>query len=174
MTAITRPYAWTSGAKHTGTRDSQDHSAILLAQDPPCAVATRSTNQSINNNAATDVSFTTEHVDNDTLFAATSTTITIVHDGYYMILAGVAWATTSSAGARAASIAINGTNQDDMTSEMTALTASPLPFPRHTVGGVISLVTSDTVKLNVYQNSGGALNLTKARLAVVRISGPGS
>lgn len=168
MTAITRPFQWLGGSMHTGTRDDQDHDAILLAQDPPGCIARRAATQSISNTTFTDISYDTETADNDSMFAATSTTITIQHDGYQIILVGNKWA-SSATGTRAHGASINGTVQDEIACQFPGISGNP----RYTFGGVIPLVTSDTVKINVWQDSGGALNY-QGRLAVFRLSGPGS
>lgn len=170
MTAITRPFQWLGGSLHTGSRDDQDHDAILLAQDPPGCLITRAAAQSINNTAFTQITFDTELSDNDGMFAASSTTVTIQHDGYYLVVYGVDWG-NSATGTRVANVLQNGT----------AVPAGGLELPTPATGNcvftgstVITAVTSDTVKLEVWQNSGGALNVDKARLAVVRLFGPGS
>lgn len=168
MTAITRPYNWSALDDITAARQSQDYSAILLAQDPPCCIVRRAAVQSINNTTFTDVSFDTSVASNDGMFTAPSTTVTIQHDGYYMILVGVKWA-SSATGTRAHGVSINGTVQDDIACQLPGIAGNP----RYSFGGTIPLVTTDTVKLNVWQDSTAALNV-QARMSVVRVSGPGS
>jgi hypothetical protein len=170
MTAITRPYNWSALDDITAARMSQDYSAGLLGQDPPCAIVRRVATQSITNNTFSDVSFDTEVVDNDTLvdLVGQPTRVTIAHDGYYSIQFGVKWASNAT-GVRVQAVSINATVQDDMAFEIPAFTGNP----RHSGAGGASLVTGDIVRLNVFQNSGAGLNV-QARLMVVRASGPGS
>jgi hypothetical protein len=170
MTAITRPFAWTGGAIHTGTRDDQDHDAILLAQDPPGCIARRTTTQSINNTTFTSISFNIETVDNDSMFAATSTDITIQHDGYYLAVYGIDWA-TSTVGTRVINILQNAVAIPEGSKE---LPAGGTGNHRDTGSVVFTAVSTDVIRMEVWQNSGGALNVDTARLAVVRLFGPGS
>ncbi len=170
MTAIIRPFAWAGASLHTGTRDDQDHDAILLAQDPPGCIVRRAAVQSISNSTFTDISFDTETADNDTMFAATSTTVTIQHDGWYLIAVGSVWANNTTSH-RATAVTLNGTTINEIAAE------GPVPSAssnfRHSAAGGLVLVTTDVIRVNVWQGSGGALNCN-TRLTVVRVSGPGS
>jgi len=170
MTAITRPFQWAAGLIHTDARDDQDHDAILLAQDPPMAIVRRVATQSINNNSFTDVSFDTEDVDNDGLvnLGTFPTRVTLAHDGYYVVMFGVTWGSNGT-GVRAQAATLNATEISGTGFEIPAFTGNP----RHGGGNGFIGVTGDIVRLNVFQNSGGALTIT-ARMTVFRISGPGS
>jgi hypothetical protein len=170
MTAITRPFAWAGGSAFTGSRGDQDHDAILLAQDPPGCIARRTTTQSINNTTFTAISFNSEVVDNDSMFAATSTDITIQHDGYYLAIYGIDWATNTT-GTRVINILQNAVAIPEGSKE---LPAGGTGNHRDTGCVAFTAVTSDVIRMEVWQNSGGALNVDTARLAVVRLFGPGS
>lgn len=169
MVVSALPTNWNPNHAPTATELKQVLDAIRLAQDPPGCIVRRVAAQSISNNTFTDISFDTEVADNDNMFAATSTTVTIQHDGYILNLAGMKWG-ASGTGLRAQAISINGTVVDDMAFELGADAGSN---NRYGCGGGVPLVTSDTVKLNGFQASGGALN-AQARLLVVRLFGPGS
>lgn len=170
MAAITRPYAWASGSIHTGTRDDQDHDAILLAQDPPGCLVRRTTTQSINNTTFTSITFNSEVTDNDGMFSASSTDVTIQHDGYYVAVYGIDWATNTT-GSRVIDILQNAVAIPEGSKE---LPAGGTGNHKDTGAVVFTATTSDVIRMQVWQNSGGALNVDTARLAVVRLFGPGS
>lgn len=171
MTAITRPFLWLAGLYLTDNRLDQDHDAILLAQDPPGANAGRiSTAQSITNNTFTDITNDTEFFDNDGLYpgGGVAARITIAHDGDYLCGCGATWA-SSGVGSRVAGISINGTVINEIASELAAVAGNY----RHGAVGTLVCVTNDIIRTNVWQNSGGALNVN-TRFFAVRITGPGS
>jgi hypothetical protein len=94
--------------------------------------------------------------------------VTITHDGYYQISAGVKF-DSGATGVRVAAISLNGTVQDNIADERPGIAGNQ----RFTISGGLSLVTGDIIRLNVFQNQGTSLNVL-ARLTVVRVSGPGS
>jgi hypothetical protein len=168
MTAITRPWQWLGGQFVLDNRADQDHDAILLAQDPPAALVGRvSTAQSLANATFTDINQDTEFADNDGMYSGLSS-VTIAHDGYYFVASGVTFA-TSATGVRVNGISLNAAVINEIADERPGLAGNP----RFTVAGGLVLVTSDVIRTNVFQSSGGALNCNN-RLTVVRITGPGS
>jgi len=121
------------------------------------AQVTRTAAQSIGNAAWTAISFDTEDVDTDLMYAAgTPTRITIVHPGLYIITGTVAWAnnTTNSRGAR---LYLNGaTIIAGMTNGTAAVAAGD--HDAQTVTAIRYLNAGDYITLHAYQNTGGALN----------------
>lgn len=170
MTAITRPWQWLTNHEITAARTDQDHDAILLAQDPPGAIVRRAAVLSLTNAIFTDVTFDTQDADNDALWpgGGVNQRVTIVHDGYYLVSAGVKFASNAT-GVRVAAVSLNAAVLDDIADERPALAGNP----RFTISGGLVLVTNDIIRLNVFQNSGGNLNV-QCRLTVVRAFGPGS
>lgn len=171
MTAITRPWQWQAGQYMLDTRADQDHDAILLAQDPPGCVARRSTSQSINNITFTDISFNTEVADPYGMFAATSAAINVLYDGYYQVQCGIEWASTSRANLRHQKVTLNTVEIDG------AMWEAPCPASGRVIfnfGNVVSCVTGDVLRVNVWQDSGGPLNVLNVRFGAVRLFGPGS
>jgi hypothetical protein len=170
MTAETRPYNWSALDDITAARLQQTYAAVLLAQDPPGCIVRRTTTQSITNTTFTSISFNSEIADNDSMFAATSTDITIQHDGYYLAVYGIDWATNTT-----------GTRVINILQNAVAIPAGNKELPAGGTGNhkdtgavVFTAVTTDVIRMEVWQDSGGALNVDTARLSVVRLFGPGS
>lgn len=135
---------------------------------PPCAIARRVAVFACPTNAFTDIPFDTEDTDNANMInlGADATKITITQSDIYQISWGVKWA-SNAASVRAHAISINGAADDTMAFEIPAFTGNP----RHSGSGLVKLVAGDIVRLNVWQNTGGNLNI-QARLGVVRVSSP--
>lgn len=125
----------------------------------------RTTNQSINNNSTTAISFATQTTDTDAYQTGGGpwTTFTIpaglggIYSGYLAVYSGDA-----TAARKLADILINSD------------TANPLRGTHYGESGVVvplpgrALVATDTISAQIYQNSGGAVNYT-ARLEFWRI-----
>ena len=116
---------------------------------------TRAANQSITNNTVTDVSWDTEAYDSDTHLAHHATT-------------GITW-TCKIAGVYSCDVTVNGL--DNATRAFCQLIYNGATFRRQNgVPGDATnqqlgfackpLAVNDTIKIQVYQNSGGAKNLT--------------
>lgn len=141
---------------------------LRVASRAPMCLASRSTTQSIANNGSTEyLSFDTEVVDTDSMFAATSTTITIQTAGIYLV-AGSATIALNATGIRALYLEINGA----VVSEFDASGSGSVNFTPGTLSVVKSLAASDTVKLRAYQNSGGALNASAGAWLSAVYQGP--
>jgi hypothetical protein len=167
MATITRPWQWAAGQIHTDVRDDQDHDALLIAQDQPCCLVGRvSTAQSIATSTFTDINHDNEFADTDGMYSGLAP-ITIAFDGYYWVAAGATWA-SAAGGLRVNAVSLNAGVVGEIATEIDATTVAG--SYRHSANGGLSLVTSDVIRQNVWQSSGGALNVN-ARLSVVRVSG---
>lgn len=137
----------------------------------PFVNVTRSTTQSIPNNTTTDVSFTVETSDRSSLVAVTLTSVTVP-----AALAGVCLITTyaqfeaNATGFRVLGIQIDGATYADHRRE--AMTTAAQPHCMH-VCMTRLLTAGQVIKAQVFQNSGGALNIgtsTPPQLTISRIS----
>lgn len=124
-----------------------------LTHRRPMARATRSTAQSIANGSSTEyITFDTEDFDTDGMFAPSSTTITVVTSGLYIIAAYNLFVANAN-GIRSLLVERNGSTiyDDDAPGNASSGTTQ-------TAFTVMSLSAGDTMRLRMYQNSGGALN----------------
>lgn len=130
------------------------------------AIATRpsGSTQSIPHNTVTAVTFTTETLDNATMFAATSSNITVPVAGAYSVIGGGTFA-PSVTGDRLALVNVGGTAQGGTQYK------SPTGSGIVNAAAMLLCAASDVVTLSVLQTSGGALNIEDCRLGVVRVSG---
>lgn len=136
----------------------------LWGKVPPVASVRRNATQSINDSAWTAISFDTETYDTDSMFAPTSTTITIVTGGIYLCCAQVFFAAhdTGYRGIRLTGFADGAIVQvPSIVGGAQTGIATVLCDP---------MTPSNTVTVEVWQNSGGALNITSANVSVVRLA----
>jgi len=129
-------------------------------------VLRRAATQSISNTTDTAISFDTEDTDTDGFIAVTADTITVptALDGIYAITATVAWAASPGANSNMR-ILISGTTGDYRTS----VSDSSVGYQNQSVSAITALAATNTIKLQVYQSSGGAINVT-ARIEVWRLA----
>lgn len=123
----------------------------------------RATALSINNATDTFVSFTLEDVDTDGMFTATSDTITIQSDGVYHVAASVYFAANNT-GQRILNIYKNPSSVSDFASVIAGQWADATQTLGTTLAAsaIASFTASQTIKIGVYQTSGGALNVGDA------------
>ena len=126
---------------------------------PPMVKASRLTTQSINNNTDTFVTWTTQDIDTDDMFAPTSDTITINTTGVYLCQAQVVFAQNGT-GNRFVHIVKN----DDATPSYLLNIATGF-LPGNATNSLVvgcstiaALTATDTLKVIAFQSSGGALN----------------
>jgi len=125
------------------------------------SIVSRAAVQSINNNSSTAITFDTETKDTDSFFAlGAANKFTIPYDGYYLVTGWISFANNAT-GYRTANLQDSGSN---LLGEIkaNAVNGDVTSLP---ICAQIFMLTSDTVKLFVYQNSGGALNVT-AQLSI--------
>ena len=127
---------------------------------PPMCRVRRATTQSITNSTDTFVTFPIEDIDTDGMFTATSDTITIQTEGVYQVSASILFAANNT-GARIINIYKNPTSVSDfaavLTSEWTNATQTYSTVM--SASGISSFTAGQTVKIGVFQTSGGALNI---------------
>lgn len=117
---------------------------------------TLTSNQSIANNTVTAVNFTTEGFDNAGLHDTATNTerITIRRTGRYMIGGSARW-TSNASGSRFCAINLNG---GAGTADLVRDRKLPSTESEVSLTTLVSLTAGDFIQLNVYQDSGGALN----------------
>lgn len=145
--------------------DSTAWLPLALAQPPRCIVA-RTTNQSISNNTVTAISWDSEVLDPDGLIAVTATTVTIARAGVYLLTAGATF-TNNGTGDRLLLLNVGGS---ELVGGGNSAPASVTNTTRMNAAQCIVANASDAITVSVLQTSGGALNLTGARLSVIRLS----
>lgn len=127
---------------------------------PRCA-ATRGSTQSIANNTANVlVSWTTETYDVGAMFAATSTTLATIptgKGGIYLITTSIEFAANAT-GYRGVQINTAGTTRV----RQTVASVGAGPATRVSLATVWNLAAGDTVTVGLFQDSGGALNITNS------------
>lgn len=129
----------------------------------------RTTTQSIPDSSATAVSFTTETFDQGGWVAVTSTTVTVpagaIPAGYTTVAldirVGVNFATNAT-GYRKATVNQNGSPVLAPTKAAVSGTATNV-----NESTIVTAVSGDTFDVELFQNSGGALNIISAYLIVV-------
>lgn len=136
----------------------RDNTSFLFS--PPMVKASRLTTQSIANVTDTFATWTTQDIDTDNMFAPTSDTITINTTGVYLCQAQVVFASNGT-GNRFVHIVKN----DDATPSFTLNIATGF-LPGNATNNLIvscstiaALTATDTLKVIVFQGSGGALNI---------------
>lgn len=115
--------------------------------------------QSVNNATLTTVTNWTENFDQANNFNATTGVFTAALAGFYRVSAKAFW--TSNAwpanGVSAAVIRKNGTAVKNAT--FTVVAATTTNIPTGTVTGLFQLAVNDTIDVQVFQNTGGAVTL---------------
>jgi hypothetical protein len=117
----------------------------------------RNTTQSIPNNAYTDVVWNGERTDTDGVHAASSTDVVITQDGLYTISPSATFVNNAT-GVRAIQLLQNGTVLRNVGVPATSGFGTTVQTPTL----YVQCVVVDVLKVQVYQNSGGALNLAAA------------
>lgn len=156
--AWTAPRTWVAGETVTaaiGNTHWRDNLVMAAGATKPAASVSRAAAQSIPNNTSTAISFDTEVYDTDTMFAGSSTNVTIKTAGLWVITAGCGLNAAASS-RRLLQILVNGTA---VKSDEGAATAAAI---RMGVSHQMRLVVNDVITLAVYQNSGGAVNTLTA------------
>lgn len=164
--AIPTVHTWVSlEVPSSSTLQGQISDPITFALNPPGCIVTRPAVQSMATGVGTLISWTTEVFDNRSMFAATSDTITITETGVYSVKAWGQWATNAT-GIRVLELMHNGTVIVSDSANATGSTAAH----RASTSADLVCAVGDTVKINTFQNSGTALDLT-GRCSVIRATG---
>ena len=116
-------------------------------------------NISINANTTTALTFNQERFDTDTIHDTGSNTnrLTATTAGVYSIWGQANWAAHAT-GYRGVQLTLNGTTA--IADTLINASAVPNNTPHQFVSTIYELSATDYIELDVYQNSGGALNVT--------------
>lgn len=124
----------------------------------------RTTNQSVPSGAFTTVTFPNIEADNMSNFVSGGSTITVTRTGMYNVQIGLIFANVAGGVDRSIIVGRNGV-------EVPASGQNEVPnasaSPRLSATSGIVCNAGDTVSMSCYQDSGGAINVTSARLSVV-------
>lgn len=130
-----------------------------LSDTHPRARIFRNSNQSIPNNTATSISFTTERKDVGDMFDSGSPTLLTIPDpGDFMVGGHIRWA-SAAGGFREVRIVVNSVTIE--ASERTPPVSGDITI-QSVVTYVPNLQTNDTLELIVIQTSGGAVNVERS------------
>lgn len=125
-------------------------SELAALADPPACIVTRSTAQTgIVSSSPTALTFDTEVKDNDTMFTASSSTITIKTAGSYSV-DGYGAIESNATGYRRLLLYVNGS--PTIIDERMAVTGDATHM---TISTVYKFSANDTVQLYIEQSSGG-------------------
>lgn len=124
----------------------------------------RTTNQSIPNTTFTDISFPNIEADNMSNFVSGGTTITVTRTGMYNVQIGLIFANVAGGVDRSQIVMRNGI-EVPASGQNEVPNAAASPRLSATTGIVCN--AGDTITTRCYQDSGGAINVTAARLSVV-------
>lgn len=128
------------------------------------ARAARGSNQSIANNTSTNLTFTTEDQDTAAMFTPGGSVVTITFGGTYIIVGYVVFEANAT-GRRIAQLSLNGGTTP--AARLPAITtADPTVLTMVTVR---QMAATETAAILVYQDSGGALNVSEAFLTVHKL-----
>lgn len=121
-------------------------------------IADTPTAQSVANNTTTDVTNWAERLDTGNNFTPTTGVFTAPRAGQYMVTASIQFASATFAAGQEVTVIVakNGTQHRTARFVMAAGVASIFNSP--VVSAVIDLAVNDTVTIQAYQNSGGAVN----------------
>lgn len=126
----------------------------------------RITNQSISNTIGTSISFDIEERDELYMFdIGNPTKLTVKHSGWFNISGHLKCADVSG-GKRVADIRINGNNYI-ISNSVEATIGLPGPDIQNAISYFLN--AGDYIELILWQNQGGAVNVTAAQLSVVEI-----
>ena len=150
----------------------RDQAAITIQGVNPrhgCEVR-RVAAQSIPNVAATLISWDTETVDTDGFIVVPDTLITIPAGfaGLYLVTAAANYAANVAGANRDLDLILNGVTI--VAGRHHAPTAVAGNQTRTQIGFVLPLNVGDTLSVQVFQNSGGALNLNSAMIGCYRVA----
>lgn len=134
-----------------------------------CAIYTRATNQSALDSTDTEVIFTAEQIDDGTGSSFSTSTVTFGLTGLWLVSGSVLWAANATGMRRSLLIVANAVTTPAL--PLANVVASPGAGATAVAETGVHLVKatggSTTLQLQVRQDSGGALNVTAAKLQLV-------
>lgn len=126
----------------------------------------RSTNQSISDSTVEVISWSSETRDDDGFWAGGAPTkFTIGTTGWHLVTCHLRWDSNSS-GKRVLDLRINGS---DFRGAVSCAPTAADPAPDQGTELAYYFTASDYLEAAVFQNSGGALNITAGRMQIVRL-----
>lgn len=149
----------TTGHKHTGAAGDGPkltHGSLIV----PAARVYHNVAQSIPTAVGTLLAFNSERFDTDAIHDVTTNNsrLTCKTAGKYLIFANVEFAANAT-GVRYINIALNGAT---VIGSQTSLSSDVTIPARINASVIYDLAVNDYIEVNVYQDSGGALNVTSA------------
>lgn len=158
--AYVAPQTYVAGNVLTAAQLNQDlRDNVAFLASPPRAAANRITTQSITNNAWNLVTFTVEDTDSDGMFSTGSgDRFTCVTPGRYFVTFTAGFATNTT-GLRGYAISKGTTVATGFFAEQ-LLSVATSGGHWASISGEVVLAAGETVSCQVFQNSGGALDLT--------------
>lgn len=153
------PRTWTAGEIPTAAQLNQDiRDNVSFLANPPRAQVRRTSTQSISNASWNLVTFTVEDVDTDLMFSTgTGDRFTAVTAGRYEVIFSAAFATNAT-GVRGWAVAKGTTGSAGFVASKLINTLASFETAENVVGEVV-LAVGETCSVQVFQNSGGSLNL---------------
>lgn len=139
---------------------------LLAVTTPPMVVVRRLITQSINTATVTSVSYNTQLYDPQAMIVVPGTTVTLDRAGFWALQGGVQFAVNAT-GQRIMMLYHNGAEIDGGAQ---SVPGNATDLVRCNASTTIQAAAADTVTLEVYQTSGGALNIDEARLVVRYVS----
>jgi len=157
---------FTSGAVLTAAQMNGIGTNVNNYRVPPICIARRNAAQSIANNTETSVSFDTEDVDTDGMFAPTSTNITIQTDGVYLLTGVVRLAATVD-GLLVCRIKVGGTTYAEQRFQVSG---GANLLDTMTLSVARSLVATNVCTMTILQNNGGSAARNTASITQLAVA----
>lgn len=133
------------------------------AANPPACIVTRLAVQSLTTGLAAQISFDTLNVDTASIF---STAVNLLPPAGIYQISGWVDIAANATGIRVLELTQNGSIV------LSSATSAPSAGDgRLNLSGLFLVVDGDAFSLQAFQSSGGNLNVTAARLGLVRVSG---
>ncbi len=128
---------------------------------PPSVRVQKSTEQSIASAVWRSMSWNTEVWDTDTMWSSTAATRLDVNTaGKYLVSASIGWAASTAGVERHVGIAVGGSSTAAPAYAKQSMEADVGTIVRRmTVTDIIRLTSTQYIRIQVYQDSGGALNV---------------
>jgi hypothetical protein len=132
-----------------------------VAQAETVLIVNRQTNQSIPHNSDTTVLYTTENLDVNNEYDTATGIFTAKRAGRYFITAQTLFNTTATwaSGETHELKIVKGSTTISSNRVEIQVTPTSSPFQPNQVNATIELAVGDTIKINLYQSSGAALDL---------------
>ena len=138
---------------------------VVNSTTQPAARWTRTTNLSVGDSANTIVTYPNRDVNTQSLFAVSHATVPTGGDGLYLVKCAASFASNAT-GRRTISVYKNGGAVVGSSFEQPPLTGVETPL---STSSLIHAVAADTIGCNVFQTSGGGLNVASGSIEIVKL-----